>query len=582
MFCTTSLGLLNSRSRTDAPFTKTPYRLITRFAITLAGFILLLLPANVSAQGIVNPGFEESPDLKGWTLSPNGDGSAPNSLNGIILPTEGSRFGLITTVGNTDTSQFGGTAGTILTQTFHAFAGSTLSLDYNFLTNEATPSTFNDFGRGQLLDSNGNVIAQLFNADTNSPTSAVFGGPFAEQTGWQTVKTSISVTGTYTLRFIVSDAVDTIVNSALGLDNIILAPPPLLIISEYRLRGPNGANDEFVELINPTHSATTVSTTDGSAGWALVASDGVARFVVPNNTVIPPGGHFLAVNSEGYSLGDYPAGSGATTSGDVLYSQDIPDRAGIALFNTALPSNFTPANRLDAAGYASSPLLFREGDGFPTDGAETFTNLQYSFLRYLGAGTPQDTNNNLADFVGVETSGISTGLGARLGAPGPENSSGPIQRNVEISSTLLDPFQASSTVPNRVRSTQVVTNGALGTLDIRRTITNNSTSNVTRLRFRIVNITSFSSPSGTADLRALTSPDIFVTRSDGSNVLVRGTTLEEPPAQPSGGATNSTLSAGTITLATPLEPSASINVRFLLGVQQSGRFTFFVNIEALP
>jgi hypothetical protein len=53
-------------------------------------------------------------------------------------------------------------------------------------------------------------------------------------------------------------------------------------------------------------------------------------------------------------------------------------------------------------------------------------------------------------------------------------------------------------------------------------------------------------------------------------------------SQPSGGGLNSSLAAGTITVATPLANGASINVEFKLGVQQAGSFRFFVNIEALP
>src|SRR5688500_16305260 len=51
-----------------------------------------------------------------------------------------------------------------------------------------------------------------------------------------------------------------------------------VLISEFRLRGPNGVNDEFVEIYNNTVSNLTVATLDGSAGWALVASDGLRRF----------------------------------------------------------------------------------------------------------------------------------------------------------------------------------------------------------------------------------------------------------------------------------------------------------------
>ncbi|MCM3905370.1 MAG: hypothetical protein ND866_27045 [Pyrinomonadaceae bacterium] len=38
----------------------------------------------------------------------------------------------------------------------------------------------------------------------------------------------------------------------------------------------------------------------------------------------------------------------------------------------------------------------------------------------------------------------------------------------------------------------------------------------------------------------------------------------------------------TVTLGTPIANGASINVRFLLGIQQTGSFKIFVNVEALP
>ena len=46
-----------------------------------------------------------------------------------------------------------------------------------------------------------------------------------------------------------------------------------LIISEFRLRGPNGPNDEFVEIYNNSDFAHTVNSIDGTAsGYALVGS----------------------------------------------------------------------------------------------------------------------------------------------------------------------------------------------------------------------------------------------------------------------------------------------------------------------
>ncbi len=131
-------------------------------------------------------------------------------------------------------------------------------------------------------------------------------------------------------------------------------------------------------------------------------------------------------------------------------------------------------------------------------------------------------------------------------------------------------------------------NSTLGTLEIRRTYTNNTGGDVTRLRFRIIDITAFPTPSGIADVRARSSADIFVTvdrvpcGTGTTNVLVRGTTLEQPPSQPHGGGYNSSLSVGSITLATPLANGASIDVRILLGVEKGGQFRFLVNFEALP
>ena len=51
--------------------------------------------------------------------------------------------------------------------------------------------------------------------------------------------------------------------------------------------------------------------------------------------------------------------------------------------------------------------------------------------------------------------------------------------------------------------------------------------------------------------------------------------------QVNGGGLNSSLSSGTVTLQTPLPDGESIDVRFLLGIQQTGSFKFFINIEAL-
>ena len=381
---------------------------------------------------------------------------------------------------------------------------------------------------------------------------------------------------------------------------LIVAPPPL-IISEFRLRGPgpSGATlaqqdaDEFIEIYNNSNSSVTITTFDNSAGYAIAASDGVIRCTIPNNTVIPGRGHYLCVNSVGYSLSNYPAGNGTTATGDATYTADIPDNAGIAIFDTANTANFSLGTRLDAVGSTSEPnTLYKEGAGLPPLGV---FNIDYSWYRDLSGGTPKETNNNVADFVYVDTFATNAGAGQRLGAPGPENLSSPIQRNDAISTTLIDPgctgTATAATQPcPRFRSTVAVANGAQGTLSIRRRFVNNTASNVTRLRFRIVDITSFPAAPGNADLRALTSSDQPATcigsglgcPSPGAAIIIKGTTLEQPPNQPAGGALNSSLSDNTITLMTPLAPGNATIVQFVLGINGSGNYRFFINVEALP
>lgn len=377
-----------------------------------------------------------------------------------------------------------------------------------------------------------------------------------------------------------------------------------LVISEFRVRGPNGMNDEFIEIANVSGADHTVAALSGT-GYGVAASDGVTRCSIPNGTVIPNKGHYLCVNNSapGYSLASYPAGNGTTATGDATYTTDIPDNAGIAIFNNNTGgASYSLANRLDAVGSTSEAnTLYKEGTGYP---ALVPFSIDYAFYRdncgkggsitTFGAcptgGILKDTNNNAADFVFVDTNGTSAGAGQRLGAPGPENLSSPIERNASFAVNLLDVCAASGSPPNRVRdfTSDPPNNSTFGTLDIRRTVVNNTGGNVTRLRFRVVDLTTFPAPSGIADLRPRTSTAVVVTvdrppcGSGTSNVTVNATTLEQPPSQPNGGGFNSSMSAGVVTLATPIANGASVDVRFLLGIQQTGSFKFFINVEALP
>ena len=209
---------------------------------------------------------------------------------------------------------------------------------------------------------------------------------------------------------------------------------------------PNTSTNEYVEIYNTSNSAYTVSSFSGN-GLALVSLDGITRFVIPNGTVIPPHGHYLAVNPTGYALDNY-GGAGAA-AGDITYSTDIPNNVGIALFNTDFPVEFTLANRLDAVGStAEANTLYKEGTGYPP-----LTNFAIDFYwrRKTYAGPPQDTDDNNADFEYGDTNGTSAGAGQRLGAAGPENLSSPVPRDAGIVVTRLDETIAPDLPPNAVR-----------------------------------------------------------------------------------------------------------------------------------
>lgn len=430
-------------------------------------------------------------------------------------------------------------------------------------------------------------------------------------------------------------------NYTLTLD-CITAPPPLanqpgqILISEFRLSGPGttgtgSQRDEFIELYNNTDQPRTID------NLVLRAYD--PNFFGPGDgadfiqgfdpgTVIPARGHFLVGDGSAYSL---PAYAALDLDTDLLFDGDFfIDNEGLQIItNESVPVVLDSVGTAGSGGRPGEDVNYVEGTPLPRR-PQTAPTVQYAYVRKIpkGTGLPQDTNNNAADFVLVSVDGsvfpTTSPAGSQpstLGAPGPENAASPIQRNAQIALVVIDSTVATSAAPNRVRDFTPVTNGTFGTLSIRRRVTNNTGAPVTRLRFRIIDLSTFPAPNGTtADLRALTSTDTTATNvndavtcgaeslSPPCTATVRGTTLEEPPAQANGGGINASLAVpsvtevvaaigrskgrvvmatpskreGTFDLNAPLTAGSSINVQFLLGVQQTGQFRIFVNIEALP
>ena len=386
--------------------------------------------------------------------------------------------------------------------------------------------------------------------------------------------------------------------------------PGQVVISEFRIDGAAGPADEFYELYNATDDAITVAADDGSEGWALAAwaTSGGATFTrvlctIPNGATVPARGHYLCANNftdaggaaRGYSLADYGgvnrAAPDTATAGAGLSADGANvSLAGLALFRSA--AGFNAANRLDAVGTAPGAVVALASEGQPISYRGEFgAGAQYSWVRRIRGGVPQDTGDSASDFVLVSTgAGVLGGVRPMLGAPSPENSSAPRQRNALVPASLIDPKcggaggGAKVACQNVVRDlTDAGANRALGTLSIRRRFVNNTGAPVASLRFRVVEITTLGSPAALgpqADLRILGAADATARSRDGKQFALRGATLEEPPAQPSGGGLNSSL---TLDLsASPLASGSSVDVQFLLGVMREGKYSFAVSVEALP
>jgi uncharacterized protein len=155
-----------------------------------------------------------------------------------------------------------------------------------------------------------------------------------------------------------------------------------VVISEFRVRGPNGGNDEFVELYNLSGSPVSIG------GWKIRGSNSAGtvgtRATITAGTTLAPGCHYLLTNAS-TTAGPY---SGAVT-GDQTYTTGVTDDGGIAV-------TLADDTVVDQAGM-SAGSAFKEGTPLANLGT---TNLDRGYERKPGgaAGSGTDTDNNAADF----------------------------------------------------------------------------------------------------------------------------------------------------------------------------------------
>lgn len=166
----------------------------------------------------------------------------------------------------------------------------------------------------------------------------------------------------------------------------VLAAPPKrslavpanhVLISELRTRGASGANDEFVELYNPTGADILLS------NWKLKKISGCGSTqtdLVTLNITLEAGQHFLIVNDA----------SSLITSADATYpsSKAIADNGGVGLFDST-------NTKIDSVGMCAG-LAFAEGTALTS----LTTSVDQGYERNIGglSGTCDDTDDNSADF----------------------------------------------------------------------------------------------------------------------------------------------------------------------------------------
>jgi beta-lactamase superfamily II metal-dependent hydrolase/DNA/RNA endonuclease YhcR with UshA esterase domain len=155
-----------------------------------------------------------------------------------------------------------------------------------------------------------------------------------------------------------------------------------VVISEFRLRGPLGGNDEFVEIYNNSDTPVDIG------GWKLRGSNNAAgvtdRATVAAGVILPGRSYYLFTNSTmmtGYS---------GTVRANMTYGTGIGDDGGLAIVDAN-------ATIIDQVGL-STGSAFGEGTRLPSFGS---TNSDRSNRRKMVMGmmgTFQDTQMNLADF----------------------------------------------------------------------------------------------------------------------------------------------------------------------------------------
>ncbi|BCM92544.1 hypothetical protein IAD21_04426 [Abditibacteriota bacterium] len=572
---------------------------------TAAG-TFLLGGRNTTATNPNPAGGTGTYNLSGGTVTTNGDayignyGSGALNLSGtgqfstgthiLSIKTQTTGTGLVSLGGGTLTASSITDAGTLALTVSNIIADSTnLSLNGGSFTTGGNSETLNTLSvpSNSTLDQGQGSSVVKFSAANSTLVGTLSilnysGTPSGGGTDQFSIGNSQSLTADQLaqIKFInPGTSTGTFASTQLSTGEVVpvLSTPATsgALISEFRFSGPQGALDEFIELANITGSSIDVS------GWKVTA--GSVTVAIPSGN-IPAYGHLLLANvgtgaGTGYSLGTYASAT------DVTYTDDIDPASSVVLKNAG-------DIVVDSVGsFAIAP---------------SSPGNQYSYVRRLESGLPQDSGTDTSDFNLVDITSTSstvdgTGVGlltaARLGAPGPQNTLSPIQRNVGIAISSINipgnGLAGTAVTPEARYVSKNSTIDPKGRLSLRRAIKNNTLTTVTQMRFRIVAITAGTSTTGgVADVRPISSGGVRYYASDGSTIMQAAWPLVlEKPSLPNeapltatsgstgkGGGLNS---SWTVAIPGGLAPGASVGVEFLFGIVTDGQYRIVVDTELL-
>ena len=178
-----------------------------------------------------------------------------------------------------------------------------------------------------------------------------------------------------------------------------------VLISQFRVDGPSGGNDEFVEIVNSGNSSVAIG------GWTLqgcAAGSGArsSRVTVAAGTTLAPGQYFLFTNS---TAGAYTGG----ITGDATYATGFANSgsSGIAL----VASTSTSAAAVDSVGMGTGVCV--EGTALTTVAGTNGFSRKNTASPATRAGLV-DTNSNASDFQSGTGTIHNTGSAALPGAGG--------------------------------------------------------------------------------------------------------------------------------------------------------------------